>query len=151
MTHWEADLYANELPPDQWNARWWKYVADYQGVEPPTARGEEYCDAATKTHITDAPAYYYSYTVATVLSYQLNDYIARRILKSDPRACNYAGNPQVGAFFQGMMRQGATREWRAVLRDATGEELSTRAMVEYFKPLMTWLEKQNRGRQVGWE
>jgi peptidyl-dipeptidase A len=151
MTHWEADLYANGLPPDQWNARWWKYVADYQGVEPPAARGEEYCDAATKTHITDAPAYYYSYTVATVLSYQLNDHIARKILKSDPRACNYAGNPQVGAFFQGMMRQGATREWRAVLREATGEELSTRAMVEYFKPLMTWLEKQNRGRQVGWD
>jgi peptidyl-dipeptidase A len=151
MTHWEADLYANELPPDQWNERWWKYVADYQGIDPPMVRGEEYCDAATKTHITDAPAYYYSYTVATVLSYQLNDHIARNILKSDPRACDYAGNPQVGVFFQGMMRQGAMREWRAVLRDATGEELSTRAMVEYFKPLMTWLQKQNRGRQIGWE
>jgi peptidyl-dipeptidase A len=151
MTHWEADLYANELPPDQWNARWWKYVADYQGVEPPMARAEEYCDAATKTHVTDAPAYYYSYAVATVLSYQLNDHIARKILKSDPRACNYAGNREVGVFFQGMMRQGATREWRAVLREATGEELSTRAMVEYFKPLLAWLEKQNRGRQVGWE
>lgn len=151
MTHWEADLYANDLPPEQWNARWWQYVADYQGVEPPMARGEEYCDAATKTHITDAPAYYYSYTVATVLSYQLNDHIARRILKSDPRACNYAGNPRVGGFFQGIMRQGAARDWRAVLREATGEELSTRAMVEYFRPLMAWLEKQNRGRQVGWE
>ena len=49
------------------------------------------------------------------------------------------------------MRQGATHDWRTVLREATGEELSTRAMVEYFKPLMVWLEKQNRGRQVGWE
>ena len=151
MTHWEADLYANELPPDQWNARWWQYVADYQGVEPPAPRGEEYCDAATKTHINDTPAYYYSYAMATVLSYQLHDHIARKILKSDPRACNYAGNPEVGAFLQGMMRQGATADWRTVLRDATGEELSTRAMVEYFKPLMNWLEKQNRGRQIGWE
>jgi peptidyl-dipeptidase A len=24
-------------------------------------------------------------------------------------------------------------------------------MVEYYKPLMTWLEEQNKGRQVGWE
>ena len=151
MTHWEADLYANELPPDQWNARWWKYVAEYQGVEPPAPRGEEFCDAATKTHINDAPAYYYSYTVATVLSYQLNDHIARRILKSDPRRCNYAGNKEVGAFLAGIMKQGATRDWRTVLREATGEDLSTRAMVEYFKPLMAWLEKQNRGRQIGWE
>ena len=151
MTHWEADLYANELPPDQWNARWWKYVADYQGVEPPAPRGEDFCDAATKTHVNDFPAYYYSYAVATVLSYQLNDHIARRILKSDPRHCVYAGHPEVGAFLAGMMRRGATADWRTVLRDATGEELSTRAMVEYFEPLMVWLEKQNRGRQVGWE
>jgi len=24
-------------------------------------------------------------------------------------------------------------------------------MMEYFKPLMTWLEEQNKGRQIGWE
>jgi len=24
-------------------------------------------------------------------------------------------------------------------------------MMEYFKPLMSWLEEQNRGRQIGWE
>ena len=49
-----------------------------------------------------------------------------------------------------MMRQGGTRDWRRVLREATGEDLSTRAMVEYFKPLQEWLEVQNRGRTVGW-
>ena len=38
-----------------------------------------------------------------------------------------------------------------VLKDATGEELSTRAMMEYFKPLMAWLEKENAGRQIGWD
>jgi peptidyl-dipeptidase A len=31
--HWEADIYAHDLPPDQWNARWWKYVGDFQGIE----------------------------------------------------------------------------------------------------------------------
>ena len=151
MTHWEADLYAHELPPDQWNARWWQYVGEFQGVDPPATRGEDFCDAATKTHINDYPAYYFSYAIATVLQYQLHDYIARRILKQDPRHCSYAGNREVGEFLAKIMRQGATRDWRTVLREATGEELSTRAMVEYFKPLMVWLEKQNRGRQVGWE
>src|SRR6266704_3404532 len=29
MPHWEADVYAKNLPPDQWNARWWKYVSDF--------------------------------------------------------------------------------------------------------------------------
>ena len=38
-----------------------------------------------------------------------------------------------------------------MLKDATGEELSTRAMVDYFQPLMAWLEEQNKGRKIGWD
>jgi peptidyl-dipeptidase A len=151
MTHWEADMYANDLSPDQWNARWWKYVRDFQGVEPPTERGEEFCDAATKTHINDNPAYYYSYAIATVLKFQWHDYIARKILHQPPQRCNYANNKAVGDFLRDIMKKGGTEDWRKVLRDATGEDLSTRAMVEYFKPLMGWLQEQNKGRQIGWE
>jgi len=151
MTHWEADIYAHDLPPDQWNARWWQYVRDLQGVEPPTARGEEWCDAATKTHINDNPAYYYSYAIATVLKFQLHDTIARKILHQPPQACNYANNKEVGAFLKSILEKGATEDWRKLLREATGEDLSTRAMVDYFKPLQAWLEEQNRGRPIGWE
>ena len=86
MTHWEADVYAKNLPPDQWNARWWQYVRDFQGIEPPAPRGEEWCDAATKTHINDTPCYYPNYAFATVLKFQLNDYIARKSSTSRRRA-----------------------------------------------------------------
>jgi len=151
MTHWEADVYAKNLPPEQWNARWWQYVRDLQGVEPPTARGEEFCDPATKTHINDTPAYYYSYAIATVLKFQLHDHIARNLLKQPPQACNYADNKEVGVFLKKIMEKGATEDWRKVLKEATGEDLSTRAMMEYFKPLMAWLEKENKGRQIGWD
>lgn len=151
MTHWEADIYAGNLPAGQWNARWWQYVRDFQGIEPPAPRGEEWCDAATKTHINDTPCYYPNYAFATVLRFQLHDYIARRILHQPPQRCNYAGNPQVGAFLKSIMEKGATQDWRQVLRDATGEDLSTRAMVAYFKPLQSWLEEQNKGRPIGWE
>jgi peptidyl-dipeptidase A len=151
MTHWEADIYAKNLSPDQWNARWWSYVRDFQGVEPPTERGEMFCDAATKTHINDTPAYYYSYAVATVFKFQLHDYIARHILKEPPQSCSYANHPDVGAFLMKIMEQGGTEDWRKVLRDATGEDLSTRAMVDYFQPLMLWLQRENQGRPIGWE
>ena len=150
MTHWEADVYANNLPPDQWNARWWQYVRDFQGIEPPAPRGEEWCDAATKTHINDTPCYYPNYAFATILKFQLNDYIAKNILHQPPQSCNYAGNKEVGAFLKRIMEKGATEDWRKVLRDATGEDLSTRAMVEYFKPLQAWLAAQNKGRPIGW-
>lgn len=151
MTHWEADIYAKSLNSNQWNARWWEYVRDFQGVEPPTARGESFCDAATKTHINDNPAYYYSYAIATVLKFQFHDYIARHILKQPPQSCNYSNNREVGAFLMKIMAKGGAENWRQVLREATGEDLSTRAMVEYFKPLIAWLQQQNQGRQIGWE
>jgi len=151
MTHWEADVYSKDLPAEQWNARWWQYVRDLQGVEPPSPRSEEWCDAATKTHINDTPCYYHSYAFATVLKFQLHDYIARKILHQPPQTCNYADNKEVGAFLQRIMEKGGTEDWRKVLKDATGEELSTRAMVEYFKPLQSWLEAQNKGRQIGWD
>jgi len=50
-----------------------------------------------------------------------------------------------------ILKKGATEDWRKVLKEATGEDISTRAMMEYFKPLMSWLEQQNKGRQIGWE
>jgi peptidyl-dipeptidase A len=151
MPHWEADVYAKGLPADQWNARWWKYVSDFQGVEPPSPRGEEFCDAATKTHINDNPAYYYNYAFATVFKFQLHDYIARKILKQPPQSCNYADNKEVGKWLDNILRKGSTEDWRKVLKDATGEDISTRAMADYFKPLQAWLEEQNKGRQVGWD
>jgi peptidyl-dipeptidase A len=151
MAHWEADVYAKGLPSDQWNARWWQYVRDFQGVEPPSERSEEWCDAATKTHINDTPCYYYSYAIAQVFKYQLNDYIAKKILKQPPQSCNYANNKEVGDFFRKIMEKGKTEDWRNVIKEATGEELSTRAMVEYYAPLMKWLQEQNKGRQIGWD
>ena len=151
MPRWEADIYARNLPPDQWNARWWKYVSDFQGIEPPDPRGEQFCDPATKTHINDFPAYYYNYAFATVFKFQLHDYIARKILHQPPQTCNYAGNKEVGTWLNNILKKGGTEDWRKVLKEATGEDISTRAMMEYFKPLMSWLEEQNKGRQIGWE
>ncbi|MDB6119848.1 MAG: Angiotensin-converting enzyme [Verrucomicrobiaceae bacterium] len=151
MTHWEADVYGKNLPSDQWNARWWQYAREFQGIQPPTKRGEEYCDPATKTHINDNPAYYYSYAIAEVFKHQLHDYIAKNVLHQPPQSCNYANNKEVGDFIRKIMVKGATEDWRKVLKEATGEDLSTRAMLEYYQPLMGWLQEQNKGRQVGWE
>lgn len=151
MTHWEYDAYVNNLPTNQWNSRWWTHVRTLQGIEPPSARGEDLCDPATKTHINDNPCYYYSYAIATVLKFQLHDYIARTLLHQPPQRCNYAGRRDVGDFLRKILEKGGTEDWRKVLRDATGEDLSTRAMVAYFKPLQEWLEEQNRGRKIGWD
>ncbi|NUO80471.1 M2 family metallopeptidase, partial [candidate division KSB1 bacterium] len=128
MTSFEHDLYAGNLPKEQYNQRWWELVQKYQGVVPPSARGEEYCDAASKTHINDDAAQYYDYALSFVILFQLHDHIATKILQQDPHATNYYGNAEVGKFLDSIMRPGASRNWREVLREKTGEDLSARAM-----------------------
>lgn len=146
MPKFESDLYDARLPKNQYNKRWWELVGKYQGVVPPFERGEEYADAATKTHINDDPAQYYDYALSVVLLFQLHDHIARNILKQNPRATNYYGNEQVGDFLKTIMSPGASRDWRIVLKEATGEDFSAKAMLRYFEPLMTYLKEQNKGR-----
>lgn len=150
MSFFEHDLYEENLPVSEFNRRWWKHAARFQGIAPPEPRGEEFCDACTKTHITDDPAQYYDYAMAFVIKYQLHTFIAKNILEQDPRNCNYYGNEEVGAFLWELLSLGATRDWREVLRETTGEEVSTKAMLEYFEPLVEYLREQNSGRAVGW-
>ncbi len=147
MTRFEYDLYENNLPKDQYNKRWWELALKYQGVIPPGERGEEYCDACTKTHINDDAAQYYDYAIANVILFQLHDHIARKILKQDPHATNYYGSRAVGDFLRKIMSPGSSRDWRAVLKETTGEDLSAKAMLRYFEPLMNYLKKVNAGRK----
>jgi len=85
-----------------------------------------------------------------VLKYQLHGHIAREILHQPPTACNYHGSVEAGAFLRSILEEGATRDWRELLKEATGQELSTRPMMDYFAPLMAWLQEQNQGRRKGW-
>jgi len=147
MFTFEKELYADELPPERWNKRWWELVARYQGIAPPTARGEEFCDAATKTHINDDPAGYYDYALSYVLLFQLHDHIAREILHQDPHDTNYFGQKPVGDFLRSILTPGMSVDWRALLKEKTGHELTAEPMLRYFAPLMTWLKEQNQGRK----
>ena len=147
MTEWENDFYANNLPASQLNKRWWELVKQYQGIVPPETRGEEFLDPATKTHINDDAAQYYDYALSYVILFQLHNHIATDILHQDPHATNYYGNAKVGDFLQSIMRPGATADWQQLLQEKTGSQLSAKAMVKYFEPLMTYLQKENKGRK----
>ncbi|GAB4145128.1 MAG: M2 family metallopeptidase [Bacteroidia bacterium] len=147
MSEFEYELYAKNLPADQYNKRWWEIVQREQGIVPPYLRGENYCDAATKTHIIDDPAQYYDYALSTVLMFQFHDYISKNILHQDPRNTNYYGNKGIGEFIGGLMKSGGVGDWRALLREKTGSDLTAKPMLDYFSPLMNWLKEVNKGRK----
>jgi peptidyl-dipeptidase A len=145
MTGWEHDFYEHDLPPDRMNARWWELARQHQGIAPPEPRSEKFCDPATRMH---NPAAYYDFAICSLIVYQLHMYIARNILKEDPHNCNYFGRRDVGEYLRALLSLGATRDWREILRDFTGESLSPRAMLEYYEPLLPFIRDINRGRET---
>lgn len=147
MSEFEKALYTDNLPAEQFNSKWWELVKQYQGIVPPNERNDIYCDPSTKTHINNDPAQYYDYALSYVLLFQFHQYIAENILKQDSRATNYFGNQEIGDFLKEIMVTGSAKDWREVLKDATGEDMNAKAMVNYFEPLMNWLKEQNKGRK----
>jgi peptidyl-dipeptidase A len=89
--------------------------------------------------------------LASLIKFQLHDHICTKILKQDVRACDYSGQKAVGDFLRGILSLGATRDWRAVIKEATGDEISPRALMAFYAPLVEDLAKQNTGRDCSWE
>jgi peptidyl-dipeptidase A len=49
------------------------------------------------------------------------------------------------------LAMGASRPWPEVLEALTGQrEMDATAISDYFAPLKTWLDEQNKGRKIGW-
>jgi len=146
MTQFEHELHSKNLPKDQYNVKWWELVKANQGIVPPTDRGEEFCDASSKTHINNDAAQYYDYALANILLFQIHNHIAKNILNEDPHATNYYGRKDIGEFLKKILSPGASVDWRKLTKDTLGEDISTKGMLEYFEPLMDYLKKKNEGR-----
>jgi len=146
MTQFEKSLYTDNLSRDEFNKKWWELKAKYQGIVPPSDRGEEYCDAASKTHINNDAAQYYDYALSYAILFQLHNHVATNILKQDPRATNYYGSREIGDFMKQILSKGNTVDWRELMLETTGEEINAKAMISYFEPLVDYLQRENQGR-----
>jgi peptidyl-dipeptidase A len=147
MTEFEYELYSKNLPKAEFNKKWWELKKKYQGIVPPAKRGENFCDSASKTHINNDAGQYYDYALSFVLFFQFHKHIAEKILKQDPRDTNYYGSKKAGRFIQGILKVGASVDWRPFTREKLGEDLNAKAMLDYFKPLMEYLKKENKERK----
>ena len=56
----------------------------------------------------------------------------------------------MGDFLRTLLAAGATRDWRRLIQETTGEELGPRALLEFFAPLNgSWRSNQGKARAVG--
>ncbi len=151
LDRWRWGVFAGEITPARYNAAWWDVKHRYQGVAEPVARTEQDFDPGAKYHVA-ANVPYIRYFLARVLQFQLHRSWCRAAGWTGPLyRCSVYGNKAAGQQLARMLAAGQSRPWQDILADATGErQLDATAIVDYFQPLVAWLERQNQGKAVGW-
>ncbi len=148
---WRWGVFAGTIKPANYNAAWTDLRRHYQGIVPPVARDETNFDPGAKYHIPGNTPYT-RYFLARLLQFQFYEAACKQAGWTGPlHRCSFYGNKEVGRRFHAMLEMGASKPWPDALQAFTGSrEMSGKSMIAYFKPLMIWLQAQNKGRSCTW-
>ena len=151
MDKWRWNVFSGKTSAADFNKAWWELRQRYQGVAPTGARGEEFFDPGAKYHIP-ANVPYARYFLARILQFQFHRALCQTAGYEGPlNRCSIYGNKAAGERLMRTLEMGASRPWPDALEALTGQrQMDATAIVDYFRPLMTWLETQNKGQQCGW-
>jgi peptidyl-dipeptidase A len=151
VDQWRWQVFSGAIPPDNYNTAWWDLKLRYQGVAPPSPRGEQFFDPGAKYHVP-ANTPYTRYFLAQILQFQFHRALAKASGCTAPlHRCSIYGNQEGGRRLKAMMEMGASKPWPDALEALTGQRrMDASAMAEYFEPLKKWLDEQNRNTTVGW-
>lgn len=151
MDKWRWDVFNGKTPPANYQADWTALRLRYQGIVPPATRPATAFDPGAKYHIPGNTPYA-RYFLARILQFQFYQAAAQQSGWKGPlHRCSFYGNKAVGNRLNQMLAMGASKPWPEALETFTGSrKMDGSALIAYFKPLMTWLEEQNKGRKTGW-
>lgn len=151
IDQWRWQVFSGQIKPADYNKGWWDLRKKYQGVRPPVARSEQDFDPGAKYHVPGNTPYT-RYFLADILQYQLHEGLCKVAGNKSPlHRCSIYGNKAAGERLQKMLSMGLSRPWPEALEVVTGtKQMDGTALVNYFAPLKTWLDQQNKGRTCGW-
>jgi peptidyl-dipeptidase A len=151
IDQWRWKVFAGEVKPAEFNKAWWDLRLKYQGVAPPSARGEEFFDPGAKYHVPDNTPYM-RYFLADILQFQFHRALSKEAGCTAPlHRCSIYESKAAGKRLNAMLSMGLSRPWPDALEALTGSrQMDASAILDYFEPLKLWLESQTRGQPVGW-
>ncbi|MGY4883971.1 MAG: M3 family metallopeptidase [Nanobdellota archaeon] len=128
MFNFERNLYEN--PDQNLNKLWWSLVKKYQLID----FSRDKADWASKIHFVSSPIYYHNYTIGELFASQMNDYIAKNILKENPSAnLDYSGKKKVGEYLKSkVFFPGSIYKWDELIKYSTDEDLNPKYWVNDF-------------------
>ncbi|WP_299947301.1 M2 family metallopeptidase [uncultured Microbulbifer sp.] len=149
---WRWQVFNGEVKPSDYNKAWWKLREEYQGIEAPVERSEADFDPGAKYHIPGNTPYA-RYFLARIQQFQFHRALCEAAGETGPlHRCSIYKNDEAGKKLRAMLAMGASKPWPDAMEALTGQrDLDASAIIDYFQPLMAYLETQNQGRQCGWE
>jgi peptidyl-dipeptidase A len=148
---WRWKVFSGEVTPANYNKAWWELRRQYQGIAPPNGRTEDDFDSGAKYHIA-ANVPYARYFLARILQFQFHRALCRTIdFKGPLNRCSIYDSKEAGAKLNKMLEMGQSRPWPEALEALAGQkQMDATAIIDYFAPLKTWLDAQNKGQACGW-
>jgi peptidyl-dipeptidase A len=152
IDQWRWGVFSGKIKPADYNKAWWELREKYQGVVPPVARSEEDFDPGAKYHIPGNTPYT-RYFLSFILQFQFHKALCDASgFKGPLNECSIFGSTEAGKKYGAMLAQGSSKPWQDTMQELTGgRDMDASAIIDYFKPLEAWLEKQNEGQTCGWE
>ncbi|XP_067100399.1 angiotensin-converting enzyme [Osmerus mordax] len=153
MDQWRWKVFDGRIPKTEYNKEWWNLRMKYQGLCPPVARTEMDFDPGAKFHIP-ANVPYVRYFVSFIIQFQFHQALCKAANHVGPlHTCDIYQSKEAGKLLGDVMKLGFSKPWPDAMAMITGQpHMSALPLVEYFKPLTDWLEKENNnnGEVRGW-
>ena len=151
IDQWRWKVFSGEVTPANYNKAWWDLRLKYQGIAPPSPRGEEFFDPGAKYHVPDNTPYTH-YFLADILQFQFHRALSKTAGCTTPlHRCSIYESKDAGAKLNAMLSMGLSKPWPDALEAMTGSrQMDAYAIIDYFAPLNTWLDEQLKGAPTGW-
>ncbi len=150
---WRWEVFSGQVKPDDFNKAWWDLRLKYQGVAPPVGRSEADFDPGAKYHVS-ANIPYARYFLARIYQFQFQRALCKTAGFQGPlHRCSIYGNKAAGEKLNAMLSLGQSKPWPDALEVLAGQkQMDASALADYFAPLKTWLDDQNRKNNypLGW-
>ncbi|PSN41387.1 Angiotensin-converting enzyme [Blattella germanica] len=127
MDLWRWNVFSGDITSDSYNCEWWKL----------------------------------RYFVSFVIQFQFHRTLCEKAgeyVPNDPskplHECDIYQSTEAGNLLGKMLQMGSSKPWPDAMEVLTGQrEMDASGLLDYFKPLSEWLEKENKktGEYIGWE
>jgi peptidyl-dipeptidase A len=149
---WRSRVFSGQLTPQKYNQTWWDLREKYQGITSPITLKQSDFDPSLVSNI----AYGRRGTdrwrggskfLKNILQFQFHKSLCDISGNQQPlHLCSIYGSKEAGTQLNNMFKIGNSQPWLKSVAAVTGQEkIDGAALVEYFAPLKTYLDLQNKG------